>query len=172
MTGITIPSGQKAIRGFAALLLAAGLLFSGALANAIPATAQARPAVGAVEVDVSALRAKGAGVFAEILGDALQRELQAIYRTGQPGPRLVVRLESYFLTGNLDSGDSFDRSFSTDSLSGTNLLVDGSGAVIDSFPLSVRSPVDMASSIYRPGIEQDRAISLARIYAQWLARRI
>lgn len=159
-------------RSLAGLLLTFALVFG--LANTPTALAQGRPAIASVEVDVSQLRAKGLGGFAEMIGDAVRRELRAYYPTGREGARLVVSLESVFLTGSagIERGPfgRFDSFAAQDSLSGVNHLVGRDGRVIETYPLNVSSPAASAGPTHLP-LEQERAIILGQLYAQWLVRR-
>lgn len=158
-------------RSLAASILSFALIFG--LASTSAALAQGRPAVGSIEVDVSELRAKGLGGFADMIGDAVRRELQAYYPSDRQGARLVVSLESLFLTGapGIESGfGRFDSFAPQDSLSGVNYLVDRDGRVIDTYPLNVSSPAASAGPSHLP-LERERAIILGQTYAQWLVRR-
>jgi hypothetical protein len=159
-------------RNVAALMLTIALIFG--LASAPGAYAQDRPAVGSVEVDVSQLRAKGLGGFADMIGEAVRRELLAYYPAGRQGARLVVSLESVFLTGSpgIDRGafGVFDSFASHDSLSGINYLVGRDGQVLETYPLNVSSPAAAAGPPHLP-LERERAMALGQLYAQWLVRR-
>jgi len=158
-------------RSLAASILSIALIFG--LASTSAALAQGRPAVGSIEVDVSELRAKGLGGFADMIGDAVRRELQAHYPSNRQGARLVVSLESLFLTGapGIESGfGRFDSFAPQDSLSGVNYLLDRDGRVIDTYPLNVSSPAASAGPSHLP-LERERAIILGQTYAQWLVRR-
>jgi len=159
-------------RRVSALLLAIALMFVLAPVGSNNAAAQGRPAVGSIEVDVSALRAKGVGAFAELIGNEVRRELQAYYPPGRGGPRLVVSLDTLFLTGSPggDGSDGFGGFLSNDSLGGTNLLIGSDGRVIESYPLNITSPADRAGPSSLP-LERERATILAQIYAQWVVRR-
>ncbi len=138
-----------------------------------PAQAQST-AVSAIEVDVSQLRARGAGGFADVVHNALRNELNQRYTISSGGPRLVVEVEQLFLNGDLrPSGDSmgFSMTRPEDNLTGTARLVDRSGRVIDSYSFTASSPSDSAGDRFREGIERDRTVNLARVYAGWVARR-
>ncbi len=158
-------------RSLAASIVSIALIFG--LASAPAALAQGRPAVGSIEVDVSELRAQGLGGFADMIGDAVRRELQAYYPSDRQGARLVVSLESLFLTGSpgVERGfGRFDSFAPQDSLSGVNYLLDRDGRVIDTYPLNVSSPAASAGPSHLP-LERERAIILGQTYAQWLVRR-
>jgi hypothetical protein len=161
-------------RSLAASIVLIALIFG--LASTSAALAQGRPAVGSIEVDVSELRAKGLGGFADMIGDAVRRELQAHFPSDRQGARLVVSLESLFLTGapGIETGfggfGRFDSFAPQDSLSGVNYLVGRDGRVIETYPLNVSSPAASAGPSHLP-LERERAIILAQTYAQWLVRR-
>lgn len=162
-------------RGIAALFVAVALVFSSVAGGSYGAQAQGSPAIGSVEVDVSRLRAKGLGGFADLLGDAVEYELREYYPNAPSGARLVVSLESVLMTGSA-GGDisSFSDGFSgftpQDWLSGTNYLVGGDGQIIETYPLNVSSPASFAGPTHLP-LERERAVILGQTYAQWLARR-
>ena len=156
----------------AALLIAmAGFVM--VLTSAQPVQAQ-RSTVSAIEVDVSQLRARGAGGFADIVQNALRDELGRHFTISAGGPRLVVRIEQLFLNGEVrSSGDGmgFGVIRPQDNLSGTAQLIDRSGQVVDTYRFTASSPADSAGDRIREGIERDRTINLARVYAGWVARR-
>lgn len=166
MTSVFLP------RSVSALLLTIAMMFGLAGAGVNSAWAQRSPTVGSIEVDVSALRAKGIGVFADLVGNEVRRELQAYFPTERGGVRLVVQLETLFLTGSPggDGADGFGGFLANDSLGGTNLLVGPDGRVIERYPLNVISPATRAGPTSLP-LERERAAILAQVYAQWLARR-
>ncbi|GGK19526.1 hypothetical protein [Salinarimonas ramus] len=163
-----------------ATLVAAFALLVGMLV--LPAAAQPAPAIGEIRVDVSPLRAKGVGNYADLLQERLSRALEATFadRRARGGARLVVTLESFLLTG-YGSGESDDRLFgfgfpgggslSADELSGTATLTAG-GQVIAREPLRVALPPDQAGPWYSESFELRRAANLADAYASWLARRL
>jgi hypothetical protein len=161
-------------RSVASLLLAIALTLGFATTNASVALAQGRTAVGSVEVDVSQLRAKGLGGFADMIGEAVRRELQAHYPSSRQGARLVVSLDSVFINGSAGIGHGpfggFDSFAAQDSLSGTNYLVGRDGRVIETYPLNVSSPAAAAGPPMLP-LERERAVILGQVYAQWLVRR-
>jgi hypothetical protein len=168
MTNVLFP------RSLSALLLAASLALGLTAFSWNSAAAQIRPAVGSIEVDVSELRAKGLGGFADMIGDAVRRELQAHYPSTSQGARLVVSLESVFLTGSpgieRDSFGGIGGFAPQDTLSGMNYLVGRDGRVIETYPLTVHSTAADAGPTIFP-LERERAVILAQTYAQWLVRR-
>lgn len=160
-------------RFLSALLLAASVVLGLTAVGWNTAAAQTRPVVGSIEVDVSELRAKGLGGFADMIGDAVHRELQAHYPATLQGARLVVSLESVFLNGS--PGIERDRfggmGFAPqDTLSGINYIVGRDGRAIETYPLTVHSTAADAGPTIFP-LERERAVILAQTYAQWLARR-
>ena len=58
-----------------------------------------------------------------------------------------------------------------DNLSGTAQLIDHSGQIVDTYQFTASSPADSAGDRIREGIERDRTINLARVFAGWVARR-
>lgn len=165
----------RSISRRAALGAIAGLAALAALpASLSPAAAQSGGAVGAIEVDVSPLRRQGVGAFADIVRDALRRELAAVVPTAPGGPRLVVRIDTLFLNGDLGDAETDFASGgipSFDYIGGVNSLVGRDGSVIAEHPLRSTSRSDAAGNFYREGIERDRAVILARGYARWTARQ-
>jgi hypothetical protein len=162
-------------RSVAGMLLMIALIFSLAGAGAPGTLAQGRPAVGSIEVDVSQLRAKGLGGFAEMIGEAVRRDLLAHYPTSRSGARLVVELDTVFLTSaggdeRTDLFGRFDSFAAQDSLRGVNYLIGTDGRVIETYPLMVSSPAAAAGPRHLP-LESERAIILARTYAQWVVQR-
>lgn len=161
------------LKNAVAALLIAMAGFAVAVSSVQPVHAQ-RSAVSAIEVDVSQLRARGAGGFADIVQSALRDELRRHFTISAGGPRLVVRIEQLFLNGEVRaSGDAmgFGVIRPQDNLSGTAQLIDRNGQVIDSYRFTASSPADSAGDRIREGIERDRTVNLARVYASWVARR-
>jgi len=157
----------------AALLIAiTGLAMT--MSGTQPAQAQ-RSTVSTIEVDVSPLRASGAGGFADIVQSALRDELNRHFQTSAGGPRLVVRIEQLFLNGQIrENGNDWrfgGMSQPQDNLSGTAQLIDHSGQIVDTYQFTASSPADSAGDRIREGIERDRTINLARVFAGWVARR-
>lgn len=164
-------------RTFLTGLACAGLSGAGFLTPS-GVQAQAFPrGFSSFEVDVSVLRAKGVGPFADLIAAAALDELQRSFadRVDPRGPRLVVRLTGVFLTGSPD-GDGGDRWFSgggggggSDSLDGEALAVGRRGEIL------ARHPQFAARDVHAPSRdpnERGRAVALAQYYVQWLRRRI
>jgi len=160
------------LRNVSAVLFAVAFLFGVATPGGNSAAAQGSPAIGSIEVDVSALRAKGVGAFADLVGNEVRRELQAHYSPGRGGARLVVSLDTLFLTGSPggDGIDGFGGFLANDALGGTNRLVGPDGRVIDTYPLNITSPATRAGPP-NLALERERAMILGQVYAQWLVRR-
>ncbi|MET0428049.1 MAG: hypothetical protein ABW026_06080 [Microvirga sp.] len=156
-------------------------LAGAAIAAALPARAQfgARApfpqAFSSFSVDVSPLKQKGLGPFADLVAAAALDELRRSFadRVDPRGPRLVVRLNQITLTAFPDGGGG-DRRFNgggggTDSIDGVALAVGRRGEVLAQHPqLAV---LDVRRSILDPD-EQGRAVAIARHYVLWLRREI
>ena len=148
---------------------------------ATPALAQFAPsapfpqAFSSFAVDVSALKAKGLGPFADLVGQAAYDELRRSFadRVDPRAPRLVVRLTGIFLTASLGGGG--DRWWSggsgggSDSLEGEALAMGRRGEVLARHPqLAV---LDVRRSSVNPD-EPGRAVAVAQHYVRWLRRRL
>jgi hypothetical protein len=161
-------------RFVAVAFLAFGFVAASSFASTERAHAQGQQGVASVEVDVSELRTRGLGEFAELIGESVRRELRRHYPTAPSGARLVVSLETITFTGD-PMGGGFDAfgfgGFEpSDYLSGTNYLVGRDGRVIDTYPLTASSPARRAGPTHLP-LERERAVILGQVYAQWVARR-
>jgi hypothetical protein len=152
-----------------------------AMGVATPALAQFAPstpfpqAFSSFAVDVSALKAKGLGPFADLVGQAAFDELRRSFadRVDPRGPRLVVRLTGIFLTASLGGGG--DRWWpggsggGSDSLEGEALAVGRRGEILARHPqLAV---LDVRRSSVNPD-EPGRAVAVAQHYVRWLRRRL
>jgi hypothetical protein len=163
--------------------LSIGIAFSGA--GCVPAglSADGSPfpqAFSGFAVDVSALKAKQLGPFADLIGAAALDELQRSFadRVDPRGPRLVLRVTSVFFTPFPDSstgrlgrggGDRGGGGSGHDAMEGEALAIGRRGEVLAVHPmLAVR---DVNTSILTPN-EQGRAVVLAQHYVRWLRRRI
>lgn len=160
-------------RSFLTGLACAGLAGAGAR----PARAQAFPQYfSSFAVDVSVLKAKGLGPFADLVAAATLDELRRSFadRIDRRGPRLVVRLTGIFLTPFPDGGGGGDDwrrggGGSSDSLEGEALAVGRRGEIIARHPqLAV---LDVRTSILTPD-EPGRAAAVARHYVLWLRRQL
>ncbi|WP_372423177.1 hypothetical protein [Salinarimonas chemoclinalis] len=163
------------LRSLAALVLAFG---------ALSGQAAAQPAVliGEIRVDVSPLREKGVGDYADLLRTSLERALEDRFagRLGAGGSRLTVVLERFELRG-WGSGESDDGPFgfgmpgggslAADELAGVATLSEG-GRVLAREPLRVALPPGQSGPWHTPDFEQRRAVALAESFAGWLARRL
>lgn len=140
-----------------------------------PAAAQAFPQYfSSFAVDVSALREKGLGPFADLVAAATLEELNRAFadRIDRRGPRLVVRLTGIFLTPFPDGGGGWRRrggGGGTDSLEGEALAIGARGEILARHPQLAVLPV--STSILTPN-EPGRAVEVARFYVQWLRRQL
>lgn len=144
---------------------------------AVPASAQSFPqAFSSFSVDVSVLKAKGLGPFADLVGAAALDELRSSFadRVDPRGPRFVLRLTSVVLTAFPDGGTGYrgrggGGNSGHDAVEGEALAVGRRGEVLASHPmLAVR---DVNTSILTPD-EQGRAVQVAQHYVRWLRRQI
>ena len=165
-------------RTFLIALAAAVSGCTGAGTDGLPAAqAQAFPQYfSSFVVDVSVLKAKGLGPFADLVAAATLQELQRSFadRLDRRGPRLVVRITSINLTAFPDRGagrrwgDGSGGSGS-DSVEGEALAIGPRGEIIASHPqLAV---LDVNTSILTPN-EQGRAVAVAQHYVRWLRRSL
>ena len=155
-------------------LACAGLAGAG---FAMPARGQSFPQVfSSFAVDVNALKAKGLGPFADLVGAAALDELQRSFadRVDPRGPRLVLVLTSVTMTAFPDGGIGYKGrggggNSGHDALEGEALAVGRRGEVLASHPmLAVR---DVNTSSLTPN-EQGRAVMIAQHYVRWLRREI
>ncbi|WP_210485052.1 hypothetical protein [Microvirga antarctica] len=128
-----------------------------------------------LSVDVSVLKAKGLGGFADLVGAATLDELRRSFadRIDRRGPRLVVRLTGIDLTAFPDGGGErwWGRGSGggTDSINGEALAIGPRGEVIARHPqLAV---LDVRTSILTPN-EHGRAVAVAQHYVRWLRREL
>jgi hypothetical protein len=156
----------------AALPIGLGLAVAGA---ALPARSQSFPhAFSGFSVDVSPLKAKGLGGFADLVGAAALDELQRSFadRVDPRGPRLVLRVTSVTLTAFPDGGIGYrgrGGGSGHDAVEGEALAVGRRGEVLAAHPmLAVR---DVNTSPLTPN-EQGRAVAVAQHYVRWLRRQI
>ena len=159
-------------------LASAGLVGAGCTTTGLGPGAQAFPqSFSSFSVDVSALRAKGLGSFADLIGAATLDELRRSFadRVDPRGPRLAVRLTGLFLTPFPDGGggDNWWRGGGggggSDSLEGDALAVGRKGEILASYHmLAVR---DVRTSILTPD-EPGRAIEVSRHFVRWLRRQL
>jgi len=143
---------------------------------ALPARAQSFPQVfSSFAVDVSVLKAKGLGPFADLVGAAALDELRRSFadRVDPRGPRLVLRLTGVSLTPFPDRGGGFrwrgGGGGGHDSVEGEALAVGRRGEVLARHPML--AVLDVNTSILDPN-EQGRAIAVAQHYVRWLRRQI
>ncbi|HEV2563501.1 MAG TPA: hypothetical protein VGU19_00295 [Microvirga sp.] len=154
-------------------LACAGLAGAG---FAMPARAQSFPqAFSSFSVDVSVLKAKGLGPFADLVGAAALDELRRSFadRVDPRGPRLVLRLTTVFLTSSPDGGRGHWRrgggGGGHDSVEGEALAVGRRGEILAQHPML--AVLDVNTSPLTPN-EQGRAVAVAQHYVRWLRRQI
>lgn len=152
------------LSGLAGLLL---LPLAGAQAQAFPQS------FSSFAVDVSVLKQKGLGPFADLVAGATLAELKRSFadRVDPRGPRLVVRITGISLTAFPDGngGRRWGRGGGTDSVEGEALAVGRRGEILARHPqLAV---LDVRTSILTPD-EQGRAIAVAQHYVRWLRREL
>lgn len=141
---------------------------------ATAAQAQAFPqSFSSFSVDVSVLKQKGLGPFADLVAGATLAELKRSFadRVDPRGPRLVVRITGISLTAFPDgSGGRWrGRGGGTDSVEGEALAVGRRGEILARHPqLAV---LDVRTSMLTPN-EQGRAIAVAQHYVRWLRREL
>lgn len=143
---------------------------------ALPARAQSFPQVfSSFSVDVSVLKAKGLGPFADLVGAAALDELRRSFadRVDPRGPRLVLRLTSVTLTAFPGGGGGFrwhgGGGGGHDAVEGEALAVGRRGEVLARHPML--AVLDVNTSILDPN-EQGRAVAVAQHYVRWLRRQI
>ena len=158
-------------RTFVALLSAALTpLASAARAQAFPQF------FSSFAVDVSVLKAKGLGPFADLVAAATLHELGRSFadRVDSRGPRLIVRVTEVDLTSSPDGGGG-DRwrgggsGGGTDSVNGEALAVGPHGEILARHPQLAVLAVN--TSAVDPN-EQGRAIAVAQHYVRWLRREL
>lgn len=160
------------MRAILTLLVAA---FAGLATLAAPADARQRrapQAQPAIVVDVSALRARGLPVEADIIQQTIARE---IARNGPRG-RVHVRITSLSLSafvGGMGSGGGHRGSAGgggsgSDYLEGDFQVLGPSGEVLAGRPLLVTAPASSGGAWYLPGVDQRRIEAIARNFAGWV----
>lgn len=155
-------------------LACAGLAGAG---FAMPARAQSFPqAFSSFSVDVSVLKGKGLGPFADLVGAAALDELHRSFadRVDPRGPRLVLRLTGVTLTAFPDNSSGYrgrggGGNSGHDAIEGEALAVGRRGEILASHPML--AVLDVNTSILTPN-EQGRAVAVAQHYVRWLRRQI
>jgi hypothetical protein len=157
-------------------------LLGAAALTAGPAVAQVAPAAAtrfsSVTVDVERLHALGLGAYAEFVRAALLAETRRALadRLGGPGPRLVVRITSIYLSsysGNGGGRTGWGGGGSTDYLDGEALVVGPRGEILARYPQLSALPANYAgASWYDPLLDRKRTAALAQHYASWLRSTI
>jgi hypothetical protein len=157
--------------------LACTVLAGAGLIAAAPAQAQAFPqGFSSFSVDVSPLKAKGLGPFADLVGQAALDELHRSFadRVDPRGPRFVLVVTGIFLTPFPDGGGDRWRgrgggSGGSDGMDGEALAVGPKGQILARHPQHAARDPDTSS--LEPN-EQGRAVAMAQHYVWWLRRRL
>jgi hypothetical protein len=143
---------------------------------ALPAQAQNFPqAFSSFSVDVSVLRAKGLGSYADFVGAVALDELRRSFadRTHPQGPRLVLRLTSVTLTAFPGGGGGFrwrgGGGGGHDAVEGEALAVGRRGEILARHPML--AVLDAHASSVDPN-EQRRTVAVTQHYVRWLRRQL
>ena len=158
----------------AALCSLGAVLLAGA--SGLPVLAQSAPSTfGAVSVDVSPLREKGLGSYADRVGVVLQREMAVAFadRVRPGSPRLVVRIDAISMRDYV-GGDSrqFGSGAPNDYLEGEALVLGRRGEILLRVPQLSALPASSGGAWYDPDSGDRRVAAIARHYAGWLRRRL
>ncbi|MBJ6127563.1 twin-arginine translocation signal domain-containing protein [Microvirga splendida] len=154
-------------------LACAGLAGAG---FAVPAHAQSFPqGFSSFAVDVSVLKAKGLGPYADFVADVALDELRRSFadRTDPRGPRLVVRLTGVTLTP-FPGGDGGFRwrgggGGGHDAVEGEALAVGRRGEILARHPMLAVLDANASS---RDPAEQRRTVAVTQHWVRWLRRQI
>ncbi|MCB8821526.1 twin-arginine translocation signal domain-containing protein [Microvirga rosea] len=154
----------------------AGLATGPARAQLFGATQPFPQYFSSFAVDVSVLKAKGLGPFADLLAAATLDQLRASFgdRFDPRGPRLVVRLTGLFQTPFTSGGGHWRHggggsSGGSDSLDGEALAVGARGEILARHPqLAVLDVNRTPTTPDEPG----RAVEIASHYVRWLRRQL
>ncbi|HZH11677.1 MAG TPA: hypothetical protein VEZ24_15045 [Microvirga sp.] len=162
-------------RSFLMGLACAGLAGAGCLPTA-PAQAQGfPPGFSSFSVDVSPLKAKGLGPFADLVGQAALDELRRSFadRVDPRGPRFVLVVTGIFLTPFPDGGGGRWRrgggGGGSDGMDGEALAIGPRGQILARHAQHAARDPDTSS--LNPN-EQGRAVAMAQHYVWWLRRRL
>lgn len=160
-------------RSFLKDLACTGITGAGLMATA-SVRAQAFPQYfSSFSVDVSPLKAKGLGPFADLVGQAALDQLHRSFadRIDPRGPRFVLVITDIFLTpfpgGGGKRWKGRDGGGGSDGMDGFALAVSPKGQILARHPQhAVRDP-DRSSM---DPDEQGRAVAMAQHYVWWLRR--
>ncbi|SCY65818.1 hypothetical protein SAMN02927923_01855 [Microvirga guangxiensis] len=161
-------------RSFLLGLTCTGLAGVGAMTHA-PAQAQAFPqAFSSFSVDVTPLKAKGLGPFADLVAQAALDELHRSFadRIDRRGPRFVLVITDVSMTAFTDGGSWRGRGGGGgghDGMDGEALAVGPKGQILARHPQ--HAVLDVARRSTEPD-EPGRAAALAQHYVRWLRRRL
>lgn len=137
--------------------------------SAIAGTTAFAATGGTVKVDVSRLRALGAGPNADRIQATLQRELAG---AAAPGTSLVVTVRSISMPSYTGNDGGFGGGGSDDGIDSEATVLDAGGRVIARYPIQSSSSPSTAGPWYAPGIDQLRLDAMARTNAQWIRRYV
>jgi hypothetical protein len=142
----------------------------------VPARAQTFPqAFSSFSVDVSVLKAKGLGPYADFVASVALDELRRSFagRIDPRGPRLIVRLTSVTLTA-FPGGSGTPRwrgggGGGHDAVEGEALAVGRQGEILARHPML--AVLDAHAPSVNPN-EQGRTIAVTQHWVRWLRRQI
>ena len=151
---------------FALLVVLAAML-------TLPGSAEARQRRAvqpAIVVDVSALRARGLTVEADIVQSTIASE---IARNGPHRGRVYVRITGLSLSSFVGSSNQGFRSFGSggsgsDFIEGDFQVLGPNGEVLAGQPLLVNAPSSSGGAWYLEGVDQRRIAAVARSFAGWV----
>ncbi|MDR1827084.1 MAG: hypothetical protein LBR29_02000 [Methylobacteriaceae bacterium] len=135
----------------------------------------APPGYSSVKVDASSYRNQGYKHWADLVEQAGNAEAKRLFPLRKGGPRLVIRVDSVFLTAFAGRGeyDEFSSGGSdNDSIEATAVVVDGNGRTICNARQLSSLDAGSGGAWYLPDNEPRRVQALARNSVQWFSRRI
>lgn len=160
-------------------------LMSGSVVTLVAGSAAAQAQVTSfsrITVDVSDLKQRGLGAYADFVRTELAASMQKAFAgriSPARGPALVVRISHVTLSafsgmpgpdggGSRGSGSG---GASSDYMDGEALVANGR-SVLQRHPQLVSLPASAGSAWYLPNNEQRRTAALCESYAYWLARAL
>ncbi|MBS7697812.1 MULTISPECIES: hypothetical protein [unclassified Chelatococcus] len=161
---------------------AAGILAALALAACVskgdvslPANVAATLQYSTIDVNVSALQAKGLPEWAAIIQQAttaqLTKEFADRRTTAKNGATLQVVITGVTLTSYVggDGGDlPMDGGSSNDYLEGDAFVISSTGETLAKQHILLALPAEEAGAWYLPNIDQLRLVSLSKNFARWV----
>ncbi len=162
------PSRRTLLAGFGAL----------ALVSCATTGETSGTSFSSISIDVSILRQKGVGPWADIIAAAAQRETANTFagRRSPRGPKLVIRftglqMSSYTGGGGMNAlGESDDQY--NDYIEGEAVIIGSRGEILRTLPQLHALPSSAAGAWYDPDNERLRVAGLARNFVQWIGRRL